>query len=82
MKLVNKAVQEGLREQNYQHHERKRRANNVIVRGMKEETGTTDAELVANLFDIMQASHSPKLFTRLGKVATLYTRTIEIVMAN
>ena len=40
IKIVNKAVQEGLREENYQEQERQRPTKNVIIHGMKEETHT------------------------------------------
>ena len=81
IKIVNKAIREGLREENYQTRERKRRAKNVIIHGMREETDT-DTELVANLFHTLEVCDSPASITRLGNATLNSTRPIKIVMPN
>ena len=84
LKCITKAVQEGLREETYQQRERKRRANNIVIHGMKENTNTGDAVMIRNLMDTIEVTHSPKYFTRLGKTSTSTTniRPLKIVMAN
>ena len=80
--LVREVIQEKLKEANYQQRERKRRSNNIIIHGLQEKTGTYDEELVANLFDKMHFSHTPKSITRLGKKTATNTRPVKVVMAT
>ncbi len=82
MKFVKKAVQDGLREETYQQRERKRRANNIVIHGMKEDACTEDAVLIRKLMDAIKVKHSPKYFTRLGNTTTTTIRPLKIVMNN
>ena len=84
LKCITEAVQEGLREEAFQQRERKRRANNIVIHGLKENTNTGDAVIIQNLMDTIEVTHSPKYFTRLGKTSTSVTniRPLKIVMAN
>ena len=82
MKLVKKAVQDGLREETYQQRERKRRANNIIIHGMKENADTGDEELIRKFMETIEVAYKPKYFTRLGNTLTSNIRPLKIVMSN
>ena len=70
LKCKTEAVQEGLHEEAFQQRERKRRANNIVIHGLKENTSTGDAIMIQNLIDTIEVTHIPKYFTRLGKTST------------
>ena len=80
---MRKAVQEGVREENFQQRERKRRANNLVIHGMKENTNIKDELLIRKLMNAIGVTTSPRSFTRLGrKTAATTSRPLMIVMAN
>ena len=60
LKCITEAVQEGLREEAFQQRERKRRANNIVIHGLKENTSTGDAVMIQNLMDTIEVTYTPK----------------------
>lgn len=81
--IVRKAVQDGVREETFQLRERKRRANNIVIHGMKENASIEDKLLLQKLMETIGVTTSPRSFIRLGRNTTTTTiRPIKIVMAN
>jgi hypothetical protein len=81
--IVRKAVQDGVREETFQQRARKRRANNIIIHGMKENASIGDELLLRKLMDTIGVTTPPRSFIRLGRNTTSTTiRPIKIMMAN
>ena len=79
--LIKVAIEESLNERQYQLHERKRRASNIILHGIKENT-ENDTDSIKKFFEAVQVNLTPKSFTRLGNEKHGLNRPVRITMKN
>ena len=80
--LVKKVIDESLDERRFQDEERKRRAPNIIIHGIKEEPDENLNQTAKKFLDIFEVTSAPKYAARLGKVKPRTTRPLKITFNN
>ena len=79
---LKKVIDESLNERRYQNIERRRRARNIIVHGIKEEQDETEDEPAKKFLDTIKVSYAPKYAARLGTKRPGATRPLKITFNN